>query len=80
MLFTGGNTRRSGWQDKKLNKKRSMFMENDAKMREKYLAPEVEVMEVALEKGFAITDVAVTDEFQTGSLAQEWHDNSVWQE
>ena len=30
-------------------------MENDAKMREKYLAPEVEVMEVALEKGFAVS-------------------------
>ena len=62
----GDNVQKPGGRTKNKSKKRSMVMKTDAKMKEKYISPEVEVMGISLEKGFAISEVETEGYSETG--------------
>ena len=53
-------------------------METDAKKKEKYISPQMEMQRFALEKGFAVSEdeAAATQTYEQDDLSSGWNSSS----
>ena len=53
-------------------------METDAKKKEKYISPQMEMQRFALEKGFAVSEdeAAATQTYEQDDLSNGWNSSS----